>query len=419
MIMQKQLSNGIRLIVEPMPSMRSVALGIWTLAGSVDERAAENGVSHFIEHMMFKGTAKRSARDISVAMDAIGAQLNAFTSKECTCYYVKVLDDYLEMAVDVIADMFLHSVYDPAEMEKEKGVIIEEIHMNEDSPEDLTHEILAKLVHGRHAMGRPILGTPKTLSAIDRDVIVNYMARRYRPENIVISVAGAVDADKIQAICERYFSSLQASGDVGKTERNTRSVFPGAQSKTKRKSIEQTHLCLAFPGVSLEDRALYTMMTLNNIVGGGMSSRLFQSVREERGLAYSVYSYPIVSTLHGALLVYAGTTAQRVGEAVEAIEAEIRSLCEKGIGEKEFEQSKMQLRSNFMMGLESTSARMNAIGKNLLLLGRVITEEETLRHIDDVTMKDVKALIEQTFDFVKMQAVLVGKLPADMSFLPQ
>jgi predicted Zn-dependent peptidase len=394
MVLTHTLSNGIRLVCEPLENFRSVAVGFWVHAGLRHEGEGEAGLSHFIEHMMFKGTEKRSARDISVAMDEVGGQLNAFTAKECTCYYAKVLDEHLPVAMDVLSDMLMHSVFDEAEGEKEKGVIIEEIHMVEDTPEDLVHELISCAFFGNAPLGRPILGTEQSVRSFTPDHIRSYVSRHYTPGNIVLAVAGHVDFEALVSLAEETLSLWPYQNAAEK--QNVLHV-PHSEKRIIERATEQLHLCMAWRGYPMTDEKTYALNVFNNVLGGGMSSRLFQSIREQRGLAYSVYSYPSLYTDTGMLTVYAGMAVEQ-GEAVAAlIKEEIEKLLKGGIPEEEFAMSKNQLRGGYILGSESTSNRMNAIGKSLLLQGKTRTQDEVLDLIAAVTPEAARAAGEYCF----------------------
>lgn len=301
----KTLPNGLRIIGEHMPGYRSVAVGLWVESGSQYETPSENGISHFIEHMLFKGTEKRSARDIAEEMDAVGGQLNAFTSKECTCFYAKVVDEHLPLAMDVISDLVLSSRLDPADIEREKGVVIEEINMAEDTPEDLVFELLMLAHYGDQPVARPILGTEASVSALTREHITNYMHRMYRPERAVLALAGNYNWNEVVKQAEALYGGWQPTGEK-RPVIETNAVAPRVMRR--KKDIEQLHLCLGFPSCGIGAADVYPTAVFNSAYGGAMSSRLFQSIREERGMAYSVYSYPNPMSGTGVLAVYAGTS---------------------------------------------------------------------------------------------------------------
>lgn len=409
MIFRDTLENGIRVIAEQMPHYRSVSMGVWVDAGSICEQGQELGSSHFIEHMLFKGTEKRSAQDIAAEMDAIGGNLNAFTAKECTCYYAKVLGEHLDKAADVLSDIVRHSRFDEEDIEREKGVVLEEILMTEDSPEDVAHENLCELLYENQPLATPILGTEETVRSFSRDSLLSYMGRHYMPNNTVISCAGSFERDKLMDTLNACF----CGGGTGERAGRGGSVLPGGKRfRAVKKDIEQVHLCIGFPGFALEEAGHYPLFVLNNALGGSMSSRLFQSIREERGLAYSVYSYPSSYKDTGYFALYAGTGENTADEVTALILKELEDIRKNGITKEEFLRSKDQLKGSYMLGQESTSARSNAIGKMELLLGKVSTEEEVIRRIEEITLDDVMAIIPKVLDPDAMCASVVGRVDA-------
>lgn len=382
MLEQAMLPGGLRIVGERIPHFRSVSVGLWVGAGSQFECAAQGGVSHFIEHMLFKGTEKRSARQIAEAMDAVGGQLNAFTAKECTCYYARVVDEHLPLAMDVLSDMLTASLFREEDIEREKGVVLEEINMAEDNPEDVVSELIMLARYGEQPLARPILGTPKTLTALTREDILSYFDRMYRPDNCVLAVAGHYDWDEVLELAGKYFGSW-ARGEDPLPVYRTAPFAPG--SLRRQKDVEQLHLCLGYPGVAWDDEALYPLSLVNSVFGGANSSRLFQSIREDRGLAYSVYSYPASYRDTGALVVYAGVAPRHADAVLNLMGEEARKLAEEGMSRSEFEQARAQMRAGYILGLESTSSRMSAMGRRLLLQGAPQSEEEVLQRIDGIT----------------------------------
>ncbi len=409
MIFRDTLENGIRVIAEQMPHYRSVSMGVWVDAGSICEQGAELGSSHFIEHMLFKGTEQRSAQDIAAEMDAIGGNLNAFTAKECTCYYAKVLGAHLDKAADVLSDIVRHSQFDEEDIEREKGVVLEEILMTEDSPEDVAHETLCELLYENQPLATPILGTEETVRGFTRETLLDYMGRHYMPNNTVISCAGCFERDKLMDTLNACFSG----GGTGEKAGHGSSLIPGGKRfRAVKKDIEQVHLCIGFPGFALDAPGHYPLFVLNNALGGSMSSRLFQSIREERGLAYSVYSYPSSYKDTGYFALYAGTGEGTADEVAGLILKELEDIRKNGITKEEFLRSKEQLKGSYMLGQESTSARSNAIGKMELLLGKVSTEEEVIRRIEAITLDDVMEIIPKVLDPGGMCASVVGRVDA-------
>lgn len=407
--MIKTLDNGIRIIAEQLPQFASVSVGIWVKTGSTCELPQENGISHFIEHMMFKGTQKRSAKQIAADMDKIGGQINAFTSKECTCYHARVVPDKLDTAIDVLADLFANSVHDEAEIEKEKGVVLEEIAMVNDNVEELAHEKISELFFTGSSLSQPILGPAENIRGFTRDDLLSYIERHYYPGNVVVSVAGNYDEAEMMNSIEKHLGSYRR-GAKKDADMCVSGFLPTVRSLFVEKDVEQTHLCLAFPGFTFADDERFSMAVLNNVLGGGMSSRLFQSIREEKGLAYSVYSYPSTYSFAGMFSLYAGTTAANADDVVQLMRDEIDRIKSDKISEDDFRQGKDQLIGNYQLSMESTNAKMSAIGKSLLLLDEVYDEEETKRKIDEISRDRVNGLIDSIFDYGKMSAVFAGKI---------
>ena len=401
------LKNGMRVVCEKIPFVRSVSIGIWVKTGSRNESLRNNGVSHFIEHMLFKGTDKRSAAQIAECIDNIGGQINAFTGKECTCYYAKTLDEHLDIAMDVLSDMLYNSNFAQKDIALEKRVILEEIGMYEDSPEELVHDILSETVWEGSAIGYPILGTRKSLRSINRETITEYMKERYTPGNMVISVAGNFEEDKLMEMLETWFNH-QISGD--EAGHSVESVDFKSEINVREKETEQVHICIGFEGIKNGDDALYPLLAVNNIFGGGMSSRLFQKIREKKGLVYSIYSYPTIYNDAGLFTIYAGMKPDNLKEVTNLIYDEVRLILKKGITEQEFEKSREQLKGSYILGLESTSSRMSSIGKSELLLGKVYMQQEILERIGNITMEDMNQIINNIFNLDKLGISVVGKV---------
>ena len=385
MIKTRKLDCGTTVIMEKTDYVQSAALGIWVKAGAADERDDISGVSHYIEHMMFKGTESRSAKKIAEDVDKIGGVFNAFTGKEATCYYIKTLSSNIYQGAEILLDMLTGSKFDSGEMDKERQVICEEIKMVKDTPDDDVYDTISELVASGNPLGRSILGTPESLAAIDRDKLVSYFSDKYARDSIVVAVAGNFDEERIIGMFEDRLSVLNAEKISEKAE-----LKPYKQSfNVKVRDIEQTHICLAAPGVSLKDDKYYAFVLMNSIFGGSMSSRLFQNIREERGLAYSVCSMNIFSSYWGFFSIYAGVAGEKVEEAMEAISWELGNLKEKGVTAEELSMAKEQVKSSYIFGLENVNSRMFSIGKNKLLLDRVYTEQEVLASFDRVTEEDI------------------------------
>ncbi|WP_062105030.1 M16 family metallopeptidase [Bacillus niameyensis] len=385
--------NGVRVVLETIPTVRSVAIGIWVGVGSRDENEQNNGISHFLEHMFFKGTQSRSAKDIAEAFDSIGGQVNAFTSKEYTCYYAKVLDDHASHALEILSDMFFYSTFDEVELNKEKNVVLEEIKMYEDTPDDIVHDLLSKAAYHNHSLGYPILGTEETLASFSSHTLKEYIFNMYTPDKIVISVAGNVDEHFIMQV-EQFFGSFERGNT---TRSNLLPVFHSEQI-LKRKETEQAHLCIGFEGLPIGHKDIFDLIVLNNIFGGSMSSRLFQEVREEKGLAYSVFSFHSSFQDTGMLTIYGGTGANQLDELYDTIFSTMEILKKEGITQKELQNGKEQLKGNLMLGLESTNSRMSRNGKNELLLRKHRTLDEIINDINNVTVEGVNRMGNQIFN---------------------
>lgn len=401
------LPNGVRIVCERIPHVRSISIGIWVGTGSRNEDTLNNGVSHFIEHMLFKGTEKRSAKQIAESIDNIGGQINAFTGKELTCYYTKTLDEHFDIALDVLADMFFHSRFEAKDIDVERKVILEEINMYEDSPEELVHDLLSETVWDGNSLGFPILGTEKCLNGFNKDTFTSYMKSNYRTDNCVVSVVGNFDEARLIESIAMHFGGWQSC--VAPSVKLEVPCFV-SRVETKEKDTEQVHLCIGFNGIEHGNEHLYSLLAVNNLFGGGMSSRLFQKIREERGLVYSIYSYPSSYRDTGLFTIYAGMNPEQLSQVIEMIYEEIRILKKDGISEDDLKKSKDQLKGGFILGLESTSSRMNSIGKSELMLGHINTPEEVLQKIDAITMETVHQVIGNVFESKRMSLCAVGNL---------
>lgn len=392
MVTKRECNNGTRVVSEQIPGVRSVVIGIWVATGSRYETKETNGVSHFLEHMVFKGTKTRNARQIAESFDRIGGYVNAFTSQEYTCFYAKVLDKHGEYALDILADMFFHSTFSGEELQKEKGVVFEEIKMYEDTPDEMVHDLLGEASFGDHPLGYPVLGNEKSLNAFNGEMLRHYMAHRYTPDNVVISLAGHVDESLIQK-ADQHFGSYDNETAFAAA------VSPSFQTNkiARQKDTEQAHLCLGFNGLSVGDDDIYSLIILNNVLGGSMSSRLFQEVREDRGLAYSIFSYHEAYQDNGMLTIYGGTGSSQVDELYRTIHDILERFKEDGISSTELDNSKEQIKGNLMLSLESTSSRMSRNGKSELLLGRHRSLDDMIREISGVTKDRVDALARSIF----------------------
>ncbi len=407
MYIKSALNNGIRVVYEKIPYIRSVCAGIWIGTGSSNENQDINGISHYIEHMLFKGTYKRTAKEIAEAIDNIGGQINAFTGKECTCYYTKTLDTHFDIAIDVLSDMIYNSKFDENDLKIEKRVIIEEINMYEDSPEELVHDVLSETVWKGSSLGSPILGTKESLEKIKRKSIHSYLEQQYIPENIVISIAGNVEYEYMMDLLESKFNKIPSKNNNSNSELTAKFNM---DKQLKEKETEQIHLCIGFESLEHGNESLYTLMAVNNIFGGGMSSHLFQKIREELGLVYSIYAYPTTYRKSGLYTIYAGMNPEHTNKVYEMIFTEINKLKKNGISKDELDKSKEQLKGSYILGLESTSGRMNTMGKSELLLGRIYTPDEVLTKIDNINLDMAKDIINRIFNTDKIGVAAVGNI---------
>jgi predicted Zn-dependent peptidase len=400
--------NGVRVVLEHIPTVRSVAIGVWIGTGSRNENPENNGISHFLEHMIFKGTKTKTAREIAESFDSIGGQVNAFTSKEYTCYYAKVLDTHADFALETLADMFFNSIFDEEELKKEKKVVYEEIKMYEDTPDDIVHDLLSKAIYGNHPLGYPILGTEETLATFTGETLKNYMNELYTPDNVVISIAGNVNESFIKAV-EKFFGYYETKNTA--LAENEPSFH--SNHVTRKKDIEQAHLCLGYKGLQVGHEDVYSLIVLNNVLGGSMSSRLFQDVREQKGLAYSVFSYHSAYQDSGILTIYGGTGSSQLDELFETIQETLGKLKNDGITQKELTNCKEQLKGSLMLSLESTNSRMSRNGKNELLLKRHRSLDEIVDLIDHVTKESVDKLANSIFTDQHSVAIISpeGELP--------
>ena len=397
------LENGLRVIGVPMPMFKTAAVGLWVDSGSVFETAENSGVSHFIEHMLFKGTATRSARRIAEEMDAVGGLLNAFTDRENTCFYTKVVDKHLPLAMDMIADLVLNSVFDEGDIAREKGVVLEEINMSEDTPDDLVFELLTQAHYGVQCVSRPVLGSEETVSALTREAILSYKNRRYRPEGCVLSVAGRYDWNAVVDQTRRLYGAWKNTGLPLKIVE----TLPYKPEILRReKDIEQVHICLGYNAPSANSPEQYPFSILNTVLGSSMSSRLFQSIREEKGLAYSVYSSVSATESSGLFSIYAGTGPETAEEVVRLINAEVAKL-KSGITEQEFIKAREQTLSSIIMAGESVNGRMQSAGRRMLMHGNTLTPDELTARIEAITPEEVNALAAELTVSPK-SAALVG-----------
>jgi len=405
----KTLNNGLRILTEEIPSLRSVAIGILIGAGSGSETPNESGISHFIEHMAFKGTKKRSAFHIAHALDSVGGKINAYTGKESTMFYAVVLDKHIDTAIDVLCDIVLNSVFDPEAMELEKNVVLEEIKMYQDAPDELIHDFfIEKILHG-HPLGKPIIGLKKSVKEIKREDIILYQEKWYSPQNTIISLAGAIPKDVVKKVEARLGS--------WKGKRRAKPKFPLEIKGTinlKKKKTEQVHLCLGVKGVSQVDEDRYPYAVLDNLLGGSMSSRLFQEIREKRGLAYSIFSTSSPFRNWGVTYVYAGTSPENFEQVVDLILLQFKRMKEEGVRKDELERAREFLKGTLVLGLESTPSRMSWLAKSEFYYNRVMTIDEVFKKIDSITQDDIVRLANKFFIDKYLTLAVIG----DMDRLP-
>jgi predicted Zn-dependent peptidase len=407
-IRKEQLANGLSLLTESMPDVRSVSIGVWLKRGSRNESKRQNGISHFIEHLVFKGTEKRSAREIALAMDSVGGQMDAFTSKEYTCFYAKVLDEHLPVAVDLLADIVQRPLFDATELERERQVVLEEIRMVEDSPDELIYDLFSSHFYANHPLGRPIQGTPETVSAMTRRQLLSFFRSAYRPENLMIVAAGNLRHARMARLVRKAFGALEPGRPANGRLRAPRSR-PGLVKRDK-KELEQLHLLAAIPSFAENVERRYPLYVLNTILGGTMSSRLFQRIREERGLVYSVYSAVNAFVDSGFLTVYAATQPAAGREVIRLIEGELRDLRDNGPREDELRVAKEHLKGSLMLSLESTASRMSNLARQEIYFGRQLSLEETLAGVDGVETGDVHDLARDLMSGRELTVALVGRV---------
>ncbi|MEW6321587.1 MAG: pitrilysin family protein [Acidobacteriota bacterium] len=392
-IRRETLANGLRLVTETMPHVRSVSLGVWLTRGSRHEPAEHAGIAHFVEHMLFKGTASRTAEDIAQQVDSIGGQLDAFTSKEYAGYYMKVLDEHLPVAVDVLADLVQHPTMAPDDIEREKKVVLEEIKMVEDTPDDLVHELFAERFWAGHPLGRPILGTAASVSGLTQEALRRYFESAYVAANFAVVAVGHLDHDRLRALIEPAFASAPAEG--APIERRSPTALPGVE--VRRKDLEQSHVCFGAEGLPQTHPDRYVGFVLNTVLGGSMSSRLFQHVREKRGLAYSVFSGMSQYRDTGALSIYAGCANDSVDELIDVVVAEVRRLKREPLEAVELRRAKDHLKGSLMLNLESTSSRMSHLARQEIYQDAHDGLDEMLAAIERVSADDVMRLGDALF----------------------
>jgi len=406
-IQKHVLPNGLVVLTETMPHVRSVSVGIWIRTGSRREHAAQNGIAHFLEHMVFKGTERRSAEEIARSMDSVGGMLDAFTAKELTCFNAKVLDEHLPIAFDVISDLILRPRFDAGDVEKERQVVLEEIKMDQDNPESLLHEIFTEGFWPDHPLGRPILGTPETVRRFARETLFEHHRAWFAPDRLVLTAAGNVHHEQVLELAQREFAGLAPAGPASNpvTPRTSAPIL--LESK---RDLEQVHLCLGVPSFPLAHERRFAVAVLNNLLGGGMSSRLFQNIREKQGLAYAVFSELTPYSDTGMLSVYAGTALEAAGKVVDLVMREFRNLKESPVTEEELRRAKDHLKGSLMLSLESTSARMSNLARQELYFERFYTLDEILDSIEAVTREEVQQIAREFFQTDLVAATVLGPL---------
>ena len=400
------LKNGLTIIGEEIPYLKSISLGVWVKAGSIMETKENSGVSHFIEHMLFKGTTNRTSKELAREIDNLGGVINAFTSKECTCFYVKLLDEHINIGIDVLSDMILNSRFDERDIKKEKSVILEELKMYEDSPDDLVYDLLLENIYKDHSLGMNILGDRQSLKNLKRESILDYYNEYYVPNNSIISICGNFKFEEIVKQIEEKFKTWQPkSVDTTTTKPNFNPCIV-----KKNKDIEQVNLAINLDAIPMiNNREVYALSVVNNVFGGSISSRLFQKIREEKGLAYSIYSSQTLYEDCGELGIFASTSTENIQEVYKYILEEIELIRNEYISPQEIHESKEQLKGSYMLDLESTSSRMMSNGKNLLMRNKVDDEQDIIDYINAVEYDDVVKIIKKVFNTENMGVCIVGK----------
>ena len=398
------LDNGIRVVSESMPYLKSASIGIWVDVGSRNELPRENGISHFIEHMCFKGTEKRTAKEIAQSLEILGGSLNAFTSRENTCYYCRVIDENFDTGFDVLADLVTNSLFDPAELEREKEVICEEIKDVFDTPAELVHDYFAGALWGAHPLGQTIMGEAEGIRKLTREDVLDYIRRNYTTDKVVVAAAGAIDHDHLVALTREKLKISQPNGPKALTAPE----YDPGKKVVHNRDLNQTHICLGFPSISFADKNKYAMLILNTLFGSGMGSRLFQSVREELGLVYTIYSYQDFYKDTGLFGIYLGTDTKKAKKALNVILGELAKAKTNSVTELEVANTKSQLKGNLLLSLEGSYNRMNRLARHELFANQFISLEQTAAEIDAVTLDDVRAMALRVFDEKYLTMVTLG-----------
>ena len=406
MIEIKKLNSGIKVVIEEIPYIKSVSFGIWVKNGSKYENNDNNGISHFIEHLIFKGTYKRNSKDIAEEMDKLGGQINAYTTKEYTCYHTRILNKHFEKAVEILSDMFLNSKFDNNDIKKEKNIILEEIYMYNDSPEELVHDKLQEAIWKNDSIGLPILGTENTINKFNQKNIKEYFKEHYINNNIVISIAGNIEKEKAFDILEKYFVNKNFKVNKKNLLIPKPTYIPSFIKNEK--DSEQTHICICFPSFERDSKYKYDITVLNNILGASMSSILFQKIREENGLTYSIYSYISSYEDTGIFIIYASINPNQIEKVLNLIYKEINIIKKEKISKKIIDKTKQQIISNYIIGNESTINRMTSSGGSLLLRNYIPTEDEILENIENVNPESIQNITNKIFDFKNISISLAG-----------
>jgi predicted Zn-dependent peptidase len=405
-IVRDVLDNGLRILTERMTQVRSVSIGVWLTRGSRHESAERGGIAHFVEHMLFKGTASRTAEDIAQAIDSIGGQLDAFTAKEYASYYIKVLDEHLPLALDILSDIVRNPAFSPEDIEREKKVVIEEIKMVEDTPDDLVHELFTQGFWEDHPLGRPILGIRETVESFNADLLRSYFQNAYTPQNLIVSAVGNLEHGHVRELVEAKFGDLAWVGESGGEQAPT--VVPNILIRNKE--LEQSHLCLGTSSYPQNHDDRYSSYVLNTLLGGSMSSRLFQNVREKRGLAYAVFSGLSAYRDAGSFTIYAGCSNEAVGEVIDLVVEELRGVKEAQVPAAELRRAKDHLKGSLMLSLESTASRMSNLARQVIYFDRLFDMDETLQGIESVTPDDVQRVAVDLFRSGSLSATVLGNV---------
>jgi len=406
-VRREVLPNGLTILTEEMQQIRSTSIGIWIKTGSRHEESERNGISHFVEHMLFKGTTSRSAQDIARQVDSIGGNMDAFTAKECICFNIKILDEHLPIAMDILSDLVLNPVFAAKDIQRERGVILEEIKMDEDSPDYLVHEIFTQNFWKDHPLGKPILGTKETVRKFEQKMLFEYYGGFFYPGNMIISAAGSLNHEHFAELVRRKFSHLKAK------QNGFKQAAPQTFSKIiarNKKSLEQVQICMGVPALHIADDRRYVGYVLNTLLGGGMSSRLFQNIRENQGLCYAIYSDLNSYRDTGCLSVFAGTSQEWAPKVVESVVGEFRNLKAESVSDEELSRAKAQLKGSLMLSLESSTARMSNLARQAMYFDRFFSLDEIIERIESVTAEQLQAMAEELFQQNKIAVTVLGNL---------